>query len=95
MAHLALRTIKKSLGKELGSPEREIWRGGLELTNHNIEIKYEDIYYHGKATDEKGNVFEGGGPDLLCCLYKMIYKICKESKGTVKSECIPILEIKD
>lgn len=64
----------------------------LELTNHNIEIKYEDTYYHGKATDKMGNVFEGGGADLLCCLYKMIYKICKQSKGTVKPENILMLE---
>ena len=67
----------------------------LELTNHNIEIKYEDTYYHGKATDKMGNVFEGGGADLLCCLYKMIYKICKQSKGTVKPENILMLDVEE
>ena len=65
----------------------------LELTNHDIEIKYFDSYYHGKATDELGNVFEGGGGDLLCCLYKMIYKVCKKSNGSIKPEKIIILEI--
>ena len=67
----------------------------LELTDHNMEIKYENSYYHGKATDEAGNVFEGGGADLLCCLYKVVYKICKQSKGTVKPKNIPILEIEE
>lgn len=65
----------------------------LELTDHEFEIKYEDSYYHGKATDESGNVFEGGGGDLLCCLYKMIFKICRNSKGSVKPGSILILDI--
>ena len=60
-----------------------------------MEIKYENSYYHGKATDGYGNISEGGGPDLQCCLYKMIYKICKKSKGTVKPEDIPILDIEN
>ena len=67
----------------------------LELTGHNMEIKYENSYYHGKATDAYGNISEGGGPDLQCCLYKMIYKICKKSKGAVKPEDIPILDIEN
>lgn len=65
----------------------------LELTNHSIEIKYEDSYYQGKATDEADNAFVGGGADMLCCLNKIIYKICKKSNGTVKPKNIIMLEI--
>ena len=65
----------------------------LELTDHKMEIRYEDFYYYGKATDSFGNAFEGSGPDLLCCLYKMIYKICRKANGTVKPESILILDV--
>ena len=66
----------------------------LELTHHDIAIQYIDSYYHGKASDEYGNIFEGSGGDLLCCLYKIIYEICKR-KGTVKPEQILILDIEN
>ena len=64
----------------------------LELTDHDIEIKYTKSYYNGKAVDTLGNVFEGGGGDLLCCLYKLIYKICKKSKGMIKPANILLLK---
>lgn len=65
----------------------------LELTDHKFEIRYEDGYYRGTAEDEQENVFQGSGPDLLTCLYKMIFKICRDARGAVKPRCIPILKI--
>ena len=67
----------------------------LQLTHHDVKIVYsnEECYFHGEATNEKGESFIGGGPDLLCCLEKMIYKICKKSAVAPVPDQIMILDI--
>ncbi|MBE6666284.1 MAG: hypothetical protein E7603_08725 [Ruminococcaceae bacterium] len=67
----------------------------LQLTHHDVQIAYsnETHYFHGEAKNEKGEMFTGGGPDLLCCLEKMIYKICKKSAVVPVPDQIMILDI--
>lgn len=67
----------------------------LQLTHHNIQIVYvnDECYFHGKAMNKKGEIFTGGGPDILCCLEKIIYKICKNSSNPVVPDIIDVLEI--
>ena len=76
-------------------PKEEDLMRWLELTDHSVVIKYVDRYYYGKAIDISGNVVEGSGPDLLCCMYKMIYKICRNSKGTITPADILILDLEE
>lgn len=67
----------------------------LQLTHHDVQILYlnEECYFHGTARNENGEIFTGGGPDLLCCLEKMIYKICKKSSTAPIPDQILVLEI--
>lgn len=67
--------------------EKGIWlpnEGDLMLWlqrkwNYNITIRYVDDeqYYYGIADDGKSESIHGSGPDLLCCLYKLVLKVCK------------------
>lgn len=69
----------------------------LQLTDHSVEITYSDTdnYFHSKAINQKGDVFEGGGADLLMALYKLVFKICKKSGGKIVPRDILILDIEN
>ena len=45
----------------------------------DVSISYdnEKMYFYGEARGKDGKVYTGSGPDLLCCLYKLALKICK------------------
>ncbi len=45
----------------------------------DITIKYnsEKMYFYSEIQDADGNTYTGSGPDLLCSLYKLILKICR------------------
>ena len=47
--------------------------------SYDLLIKYidEDMYFYGEATNKAGEKICGSGPDLLCCFYKLIFKICR------------------
>lgn len=50
--------------------------------NYNVVIKYvaSERYFYGTAEGDEGKIFKGSGPDLLCCLYKLVLKICKNNQ---------------
>ena len=47
--------------------------------NCDVTIKYiaEERYFYGKCITSDAVEINGNGPDLLCCLYKLVLKICK------------------
>ncbi len=49
--------------------------------NYDVTIKYIDSerYFYAVADDGSRNSFKGSGPDLLCCLYKLVLRICKHN----------------
>ena len=51
----------------------------LEWHDISVNISYssKDRYFHGEAKTEDGETFEGGGPDLQMCLYKLVFKVCR------------------
>ena len=67
----------------------------LELTGHSITINYksEERYYYGEAENEAKQIFKGSGPDIECCLYKLIFKICRDSENVPVPDDIIILDI--
>lgn len=67
----------------------------LELTNHSVIISYksEDCYYYAEAENAEKQTFKGSGPDLECCLHKLIFKICRDSESAPVPKEILILEI--
>lgn len=50
--------------------------------NFNITIRYiaNEQYFYAIAQNTKDETFQGSGPDLLCCLYKLVLKICKNKQ---------------
>ena len=54
----------------------------LEWHDISVNISYssEDRYYHGTAKTEDSETFEGGGPDLQMCLYKLVFKVSRYFK---------------
>ncbi len=50
--------------------------------DYNVTIEYiaDDRYFYGTAESADDELFKGSGPDLLCCLYKLILKICKNKQ---------------
>ena len=51
----------------------------LERRDVSVDISYssDEGYFHGTAKTEDGETFEGGGPDLQMCLYKLVFKVCR------------------
>ena len=51
----------------------------LERRAVSVDISYssDEGYFHGTAKTEDGETFEGGGPDLQMCLYKLVFKVCR------------------
>ena len=51
----------------------------LERRDVSVDISYssDEGYFHGTAKTEDGEAFEGGGPDLQMCLYKLVFKVCR------------------
>ena len=47
--------------------------------NCDVSIQYtaENRYFYGKVIISENVEINGSGPDLLCCLYKCVLKICK------------------
>ena len=89
---------EKTIAKEgTWLPNEDDLMRWLELTHHSVQIHYsaDERYFHGTATNANGTVFVGSGPTLLCCLEKLIYKICKQSKTPVIPDTIEILEIEE
>jgi hypothetical protein len=66
----------------------------LELTGHNVTISYksDERYYYGEAENAEKQTFKGSGPTIECCLYKIIYKICRDSDPAPVPEEILILD---
>ncbi len=55
-------------------------------TAYDLELRYsaEADYYQGIA--RRGDlVFTGGGPDLTVCVYKLVYKICRDDPAAAES----------
>ena len=51
----------------------------LEWRDVSVDISdsSDDGYFHGTAKTEDGEAFEGGGPDIQMCLYKLVFKVCR------------------
>lgn len=47
--------------------------------NYNVTIRYDasERYFYGIVEDANTTI-KGSGPDLLCCLYKLVLKVCKQ-----------------
>lgn len=47
--------------------------------NYDVTISYnsENRYFYGFVDNGIDDIIRGSGPDLLCCLYKLVLKICK------------------
>ncbi len=56
------------------------WKTDCDVS---IDFVNAEGYFYGKATAKDGTVFTGSGPDLLCCLYKLTYKICRHLQKKV------------
>lgn len=51
----------------------------LERRDVSVDISYssDEGYFHGTAKTEDVETFEGGGPDLQMCIYKLVFKVCR------------------
>ena len=54
----------------------------LEWHDISVNISYssKDRYYHGTAKTKDSETFEGGGPDLQMCLYKLVFMVSRYFK---------------
>ena len=69
----------------------------LKLTGHSVTVNYksDERYYYGEAENGTGQFFKGSGADIECCLYKLIFKICRDSNPVPMPEEILILSIEN
>ena len=54
------------------------WKLDYDVT---VEYVADKRYFYGTAKNTDVEEFKGSGPDLLCCLYKLILKICKHNQS--------------
>ena len=70
---------KKIAREGLWLPDTDHLMLWLERSDVSVDISYssDDGYFHGTAKTKDGETFEGGGPDLQMCLYKLVFKVCR------------------
>ena len=70
---------KKIASEGLWLPDTDHLMLWLERSDVSVDISYssDEGYFHGTAKTEDGEAFEGGGPDLQMCLYKLVFKVCR------------------
>lgn len=75
-----VREEDKKIAREgLWLPDTDHLMLWLERRDVSVDISYssDEGYFHGTAKTEDGEAFEGGGPDLQMCLYKLVFKVCR------------------
>ena len=70
---------KKIAREGLWLPDTDHLMLWLERRDVSVDISYssDEGYFHGTAKTKDGEAFEGGGPDLQMCLYKLVFKVCR------------------
>lgn len=70
---------KKIAREGLWLPDTDHLMLWLEWRDVSVDISYssDDGYFHGTSKTKDGEAFEGGGPDLQMCLYKLVFKVCR------------------
>ena len=59
-----------------------LWLDWYEDYDISINFVNETRYYYAEAKRNQEVIFKGSGPTLLCCLFKLVYKICRFNSKT-------------